>query len=227
MHLSKSFPLKAARHIGAHLTVLAALTLMNGIGLGQTPAPVKVNPETGTPVQSNRPRPQRPIDTPYAKAALATMHAPLDKLTPVTDEMLRNPPPGDWLNWRRTDNGWGYSPLAQINRTNVKELKVAWTFSMDSSDDDTVTETTPIVHDGVHVSVELRGDDRRDMMPKTGTLLWKFTWDLPADYPHWRYRASTGRSVASQLAATSLLWVRSICTSSHWISRPARRCGMS
>ena len=85
MHLSKSFPLKAARHIGAHLTVLAALTLMNGVGFGQTPAPVKVNPETGTPVQTNRQRPPRPIDTPYAKAALATMRAPLDKLTPVTD----------------------------------------------------------------------------------------------------------------------------------------------
>ena len=23
--------------------------------------------------------------------------------------MLRNPAPGDWLNWRRTDNAWGYS----------------------------------------------------------------------------------------------------------------------
>ena len=176
MHLSKSFPLKAARHIGAHLTVLAALTLMNGTGLGQTPAPVKVNPETGTPVQRNRPRPPRPIDTPYAKAALAAMRAPLDKLTPVTDEMLRNPPPGDWLNWRRTYNGWGYSPLTQINRNNVKDLKVAWTFSMDSSAD-AVNEITPLVHDGVMFLWNF-GETIDALDAKTGTLLWKFTWDL-------------------------------------------------
>ena len=194
MHLSKSFPLKAARHIGAHLTVLAALTLMNGTGLGQTPAPVKVNPETGTPVQRNRPRPPRPIDTPYAKAALATMRAPLDKLTPVTDEMLRNPPPGDWLNWRRTYNGWGYSALNQINRTNVKDLKVAWTFSMDSSDD-AVTETTPLVHDGVMFLWNF-GETIDALDAKTGTLLWKFTWDLPADYPSLPGFYRTKRSLA-------------------------------
>ena len=194
MHLSKSFPLKAARHIGAHLTVLAALTLMNGTGLGQTPAPVKVNPETGTPVQSNRTRPPRPIDTPYAKAALATMRAPLDKLTPVTDEMLRNPPPGDWLNWRGTYNGWGYSALNQINRTNVKDLKVAWTFSMDSSDD-AVTETTPLVHDGVMFLWNF-GETIDALDAKTGTLLWKFTWDLPADYPSLPGFYRTKRSLA-------------------------------
>jgi hypothetical protein len=28
----------------------------------------------------------------------------------------RNPAPGDWLNWRRTDNAWGYSTLDQIKR---------------------------------------------------------------------------------------------------------------
>ena len=31
--------------------------------------------------------------------------------TPVTDAMLENPDPADWLNWRRTLDGWGYSPL--------------------------------------------------------------------------------------------------------------------
>ena len=26
---------------------------------------------------------------------------------PVTDAMLEDPAPGDWLMWRRTQNGWG------------------------------------------------------------------------------------------------------------------------
>src|SRR4029077_21081227 len=58
---------------------------------------------------------RRTADSPYVKAALAALRAPLGKLTPVTAEMLRNPPPGDWLHWRRTYDGWAYSPLTQIN----------------------------------------------------------------------------------------------------------------
>ncbi len=30
-----------------------------------------------------------------------------DDFVPVTDAMLQNPAPGDWLMWRRTVNGWG------------------------------------------------------------------------------------------------------------------------
>ena len=33
--------------------------------------------------------------------------------------MLQNPDAADWLMWRRTLNGWGYSPLKQINNGNV------------------------------------------------------------------------------------------------------------
>ena len=44
---------------------------------------------------------------------------------PVTEQMLRNPPPGEWLNWRRTDNNWGYSTLNEINKTNVGQMQLA------------------------------------------------------------------------------------------------------
>ena len=56
--------------------------------------------------------------------------APRKPLTPVTEEMLLNPPPGDWLMWRRTHDAWGYSPLDQINKNNVKNLRTAWTWAM-------------------------------------------------------------------------------------------------
>jgi alcohol dehydrogenase (cytochrome c) len=136
MHLAQSFAHKMARSAGVCLTMLVSLTLLESVILAQETATPKVNPATGTPVQGQAPpRPPRRIDTPYAQAAYAALQAPLDKLTPVTDEMLRNPPPGDWLNWRRTDNGWGYSPLTQINRKNVKDLKVAWKFTHDLPDD--------------------------------------------------------------------------------------------
>ena len=44
----------------------------------------------------------------------------------VTDAVLRNPPPADWLSWHRTLNSWGYSPLDQITRDNVEGLRLVW-----------------------------------------------------------------------------------------------------
>jgi alcohol dehydrogenase (cytochrome c) len=70
---------------------------------------------------------------------------PTKTMRPVTDEMLLKPDPGDWLMWRRTYDGFGFSPLDQINKDNVKDLQVAWTWSLTSG----ATESTPIVHDGI------------------------------------------------------------------------------
>ena len=55
-----------------------------------------------------------------------------DAFTPVTDAMLQSPDADDWLMWRRTLNGWGYSPLDQINGDNVGELRLVWTRALSS-----------------------------------------------------------------------------------------------
>ena len=34
--------------------------------------------------------------------------APADDFVPVTDAMLQDPPPEEWLMWRRTLDGWGF-----------------------------------------------------------------------------------------------------------------------
>ena len=78
-------------------------------------------------------------------AAAGLLAAQTRQFNPVTEEMLRKPSPNDWLNWRRTDNAWGYSPLDQINRNNVKQLQLAWAFPMQGG----WQEPTPLVHDGV------------------------------------------------------------------------------
>src|SRR6478736_3386571 len=49
---------------------------------------------------------------------------------PVTDEMLWKPSPSNWLSWRRTLDSQGFSPLDQIDRTNVSKLKMAWARGM-------------------------------------------------------------------------------------------------
>jgi alcohol dehydrogenase (cytochrome c) len=52
-------------------------------------------------------------------AVAAPALAQEDRIRPVTDAELETPSPDDWLMWRRTLDGWGYSPLDQINRENV------------------------------------------------------------------------------------------------------------
>ncbi len=66
-------------------------------------------------------------------------------LTAVTDAMLQDPDPGDWLNWRRTLDGWGYSPLDQIDRDNVNQLQLVWGWQLG----DGLSQAAPLVHDGV------------------------------------------------------------------------------
>ena len=47
----------------------------------------------------------------------------------VTEDMLKNPPPAEWLHSRRTYDGWSYSPLDQISRQNVAQLQLAWSWA--------------------------------------------------------------------------------------------------
>jgi alcohol dehydrogenase (cytochrome c) len=107
-------------------------------------------------------------------APAQTVANPAANLRPVTDDMLRNPDPGDWLTWRRTYDGFGFSPLDQINRDNVKDLQVAWTWSLTNG----ATETTPIVHDGV-LYIWNYGDTVQALNAATGDLLWQYRRELP------------------------------------------------
>ena len=103
---------------------------------------------------------------------------PLDKITPVTDAKLTNPPPGDWLTWRRTYDDLGFSPLKSITKANVADLRVAWTWSLPNGPN----ESTPLVHDGV-IFVHGFGDRVQALDARTGDLLWQYSRALPKDVP--------------------------------------------
>ena len=40
----------------------------------------------------------------------------VQNFVPVTDQAIRTPKPEDWLLYRGNYQGWGYSPLEQINK---------------------------------------------------------------------------------------------------------------
>ena len=50
----------------------------------------------------------------------------LKQYQPVSAERLRTRGDGDWPMFRRTYDGWGYSPLTQITPDNVKRLQSVW-----------------------------------------------------------------------------------------------------
>jgi alcohol dehydrogenase (cytochrome c) len=107
---------------------------------------------------------------PFTPKLIEQEDAPLARLKPVTDAVLADPPASDWLMWRRTYDGWGYSPLDQINKSNVKGLTLAWAWALPNG----ATETEPLAHDGV-VFIQSWGDGVEALNAANGDLLWRFT----------------------------------------------------
>ena len=102
---------------------------------------------------------------------------PARPFRPVTDAMLRNPDPADWLSWRRTTDSWGYSPLDQITPANAKGLQLVWSRTLTTG----MFEGTPLVHDGVMYIPEAR--DRIDAVDAaTGDPIWSFERKYPEDF---------------------------------------------
>jgi alcohol dehydrogenase (cytochrome c) len=117
--------------------------------------------------------PSRGIHDAIYNAAMAHRAAELQNLTPVTDAMLDHVPDSDWLTWRRTYSSLGYSPLTEIDKSNAKNLQLAWSRALPPSAD----EITPLVHDGV-LFIE-SGSTVQALDGATGDLLWQYVRQLP------------------------------------------------
>jgi alcohol dehydrogenase (cytochrome c) len=95
--------------------------------------------------------------------------AQVGRFTPVTKEILENPSPDDWLMYSRTYDAQRYSPLKQINRQNVGQLKVAWTNELGMG----TVESIPLVYRGV-MYVILPGAGVRALDAATGAPIWEY-----------------------------------------------------
>jgi alcohol dehydrogenase (cytochrome c) len=114
---------------------------------------------------------QQPPQANSSRPAPERANAPF---VPVTDEMLWKPDPSDWLSWRRTLDSQAFSPLDQINRNNVSQLKMVWTRGMGAGNQ----ESTPLVYDGI-IYVPNRGDLIQAMDARTGDMLWEYQRRYP------------------------------------------------
>lgn len=95
-------------------------------------------------------------------------------LVPVTEAMLKNPSPNDWLMYNRTYDSQRYSPLKQINKSNVGKLKMAWSKTQGAGSQ----EGIPLVHDGV-MYLQAPGAAIQAIDATNGEIIWTYQRDVP------------------------------------------------
>src|SRR5499427_9408859 len=94
----------------------------------------------------------------------------LQKYAPVTAARLRQPEDANWLLFRRTYDGWGYSPLAQITPANVGGLQLVWSFATGQVEGH---QAPPIVNNGV-MFVATPGNQLIALDARSGNILWRY-----------------------------------------------------
>lgn len=98
-----------------------------------------------------------------------TVAGEVENFQPVTDEMLLDPPPGDWLMLRHDYGASSHSPLAAINADNVKDLRLQWVWAMNEGG---TNQPAPVVHDGV-VYLNNPGNLMQALDGQTGDIIWE------------------------------------------------------
>lgn len=97
-----------------------------------------------------------------------------DEFRPISEEMMQDPDPSDWLMINRTYDQQRFSPLEQIDRDNVAQLGLAWSRGLPAG----TQETTPIVYDGVMYLAQ-PGASVLAVDATTGDELWSYRRRIP------------------------------------------------
>ena len=124
-----------------------------------------------------------------------TVHAQsVDNFVPVTDAMLQDPAPANWLMWRRTLDSWGYSPLDQVDRDNVADLRLVWSRALNAPGRQ---QGTPLVYDGVMYMPNPK-DVIQAINAVTGDLIWEYRRNRPDDLADYMIASliDTNRNIA-------------------------------
>ncbi|MCC6984727.1 MAG: PQQ-binding-like beta-propeller repeat protein [Bauldia sp.] len=88
----------------------------------------------------------------------------------VTDEILQNPDPADWLHLGGNYEHWNYSELDQINLDNIGDLRMVWARQMVAGGR---AEVSPIIYKGV-MFLPNPYDTLQAIDAATGSLIWEY-----------------------------------------------------
>lgn len=106
--------------------------------------------------------------------AFSLPSAAIDKPSTVDQATIMNPG-SEWLSYGRTYREQRFSPLSEINRDNVDELDLAWSFKFDTARG---MEATPIVHNGV-IYMSTGWSHVHALDARTGEELWHYDAKVP------------------------------------------------
>jgi alcohol dehydrogenase (cytochrome c) len=111
-----------------------------------------------------------------AIAAVMGAFAATSALADSNAARIRHCPDSDWCSYHRTvDSAWRYSPLAQINKSNVSQLRPAWIFQPGHKN--MGSHVTPLAVDGA-VYTASNPSTVWKLDGATGKRLWAFVPDL-------------------------------------------------
>jgi alcohol dehydrogenase (cytochrome c) len=148
---------------------------------------------------------------------------------PVTDEMLENPDPADWLLYSRTYDAQRFSPLDQIDRGNVARITRAWTKPLPPGP----LEVIPLVYRGVMYLTTPGGRHGPSgvwaLDAVTGELIWKYepggtaasrvkALAIYGDLLYWTAPAAAGEPqpvIALDAATGAVRWQTPASTETH------------
>lgn len=174
--------------------VVAYLLLLNGVAPGETeltfssPGQVlgSVAAQQAAAKTPRYPAPGRPgtAPSPFEMVAPRSLvetpsgrtetFREAERFVPASDAVLLSPPDGDWLHWRRTHDGSGYSPLKQVNKANVGRLQLAWSWGMHHG----INQPVPLVRNGV-MFITNPGNIVQALDAVDGSLLWEYRYIPP------------------------------------------------
>lgn len=97
--------------------------------------------------------------------------------TPPVAAAQEEQQPGDWPSYGRTPSEQRYSPLSQIDRRTVGQLKLAWYLDLDSNRGQ---EGTPLVVNGVMYATT-NWSRVKALDAATGRVLWEYDPRTPGD----------------------------------------------
>jgi alcohol dehydrogenase (cytochrome c) len=140
----------------------------------------------------------------------------------VTYQRLQNPEPQNWLMNHHDYSSQRYSPLDMINKSNVKDLKLAYAIALSGTSGNEDLEATPLVDDGFMYVIDGWGVVYKiDVRSGThGSIVWKMD---PGQEKLGRHRGVTlwnnlvisttgkdGRIIATDKETGKIVWDKNL-----------------
>jgi alcohol dehydrogenase (cytochrome c) len=175
--------------VGNQPLTTASTVTISSVASGQRAAYLQTGGGPAPASQAKQDTKQQDKQTPRG----ITVPGEVKNYVPVTDAMLRNPDPADWLMIRRDYRASSFSPLNQINTQNANDLRLVWSWALQDGAA-LGNAPAPIVHNGV-LYVNNAGMVLQAFDAASGELIWENRYGTNPAAPAMRGIAIYGNSV--------------------------------